>query len=265
MRALHIALCFFVLIVLGCAAGRFQPAKVASEQKLDYPLAAQVERVEGDVVVGVFVNEEGSPVQVRILESSGYAVLDTAAFKFVNTLSFNPATVDEKAISSWTKLILKYKLTEVAFERKQWTQDVLYFYSVVENSKDPQKRLEYQRKLYVRFLGLTNYIKRYQSIEINYTIKDVLTKESRIRWKDIMDVVPAPFTVFDDFLQRYPESPIRENVREERIRLLIDAEGDIRVKALKSSKLAQKAPELVSQIETRLDELQRAEYQNLNL
>ncbi len=265
LRAVYIALSLFVVIVLGCAAHRFQPAKVASERKLDYPLSAQLEKVEGDVVVGVFVNEKGTPEDVRILESSGHAVLDTAAYKFVTTLNFEPASVDDQKISSWTKLVLKYKLTEVAFEKQKWSQDVFYFYSVIENTQDPEKRLEYQRKLYVRFLGLANYAERYHTLEINYIIKDVLTKETRLHWKDVMNVVPAPFAVFDDFLRRYPDSPVRDKAREELIRLLIDAEGDIRVKALKSSKIASESPELIKLIETRLDELQRADYNNLNL
>lgn len=265
MRARNIALCVLVVMLLGCASSRFQPAKVASERKLDYPLVAQLEKIEGDVVVGVFVDEEGTPEDVRILESSGYAVLDTAAYDFVTTLSFQPALVDEKPISSWTKLVLKYKLSEVAFEGKKWHEDVRYFHSSIEKTTDPQARLDLQRKLFVRLRGLVNYVERYPIVDINYTIKGVLTPETRDRWRKIMQIIPAPFTVFDDFLQRYPNSPLQDVVREELIRLLIDAEGDIRVKALKSSKIARNSPQLIEMIETRLDELQRAEYEKLNL
>ena len=250
------ALVLWATVILACATSRFRPAKVASDRPLDYPLAAQLDRIEGEVVVGVFVNADGHPERVNIIKSSGHTVLDTAAFKFAQTLTFQPARVDEKPIASWTKLLLRYKLTDVVFERSKWTRDVLYLQKLIRNAAGQEKKAEYQRKLYIRYVGLVDYVSKYYDLDINYTIKSVIQESTIARWRDFWPQVVVLFALFDDFMYQYPDSELNEQVKEDLIRLLIEAEGDIRVKALRSRKLSQKAAALISIIESRLNELQ---------
>ncbi len=258
-RIPQIALVFAMTALLACASSRFRPAKVLSDVPLDYPLAAQLDKIEGQVVVGVFVNADGRPESVNIIKSSGHAVLDTAAFQFAQTLTFRPAMVDEKPISSWTKLLLRYKLTDVFFEKQKWTQDVLYLQKLIRKSAAPNDKAEYQRKLYIRYVGLVEYVDKFDGLDINYIIKGVVQKSTISRWHDFWPEIVAPFALFDDFLNQYPDSELTEQVKEDLIRLLIKAEGDIRVKALRSRKTSQKATALIDIIESRLNELQTIE------
>jgi len=258
-RAHKIALSLGVLLLLNCAtSSRFRPAKIALDHPLDYPLSAQIDRVEGEVVVGVFVNANGTPGTVRILEPSGHAVLDTAAYQFVKTLAFDPAIIDDSPVGSWTKLVLRYKLTNVAFEREKWARDVSYLQKRISSLSDSTSKAEYQRKLYVRYIGLLDYVRKYNALDINYTIKGAIQKSTAAEWRDFWPEIVSPFALFDDFIRQYPNSRYAGEAKEELIRLLIEAEGDIRVKALHSRKIAQNAAMLIGSLEKRLNELQNA-------
>jgi TonB family protein len=254
--AFYIVLVFFAAVILKCGtSGRFKPARVALDRDLDYPLSAQLEKIEGDVVTEVFVNSEGKPEEIKIVESSGHDVLDSAAYRFIHTLTFNPANLDEKSVSSWTRLILRYKLTDIAFEEKRWIDDVLGLQSQIKSAGTPHERLEFERRLYVRYIGLSNYVERYKQLSINDAIRRVISKETYQQWQLFWDFVPVPFVVFDDFLKRYPDSDITDRAKEDLIPLLMDSEAEIRVRSLKSSRMARSAPELIAAIEKRLDEL----------
>jgi len=263
--AAYNALCLCFVLLLGCASNssRFRPAKVASKRALEYPLSAQLDKIEGEVVVGVFVDTAGKPEQVQVLESSGHAVLDTAAYRFSRTLDFDPAIVDNKPISSWTKLVLRYKLTQVPFERNKWLQDVQSYQHSIEKTADSVEKRRHQQKLYMRYVGLSAYVERYDDLEINELIQFAVTRYIWKRWADFSDVVVAPFIVFDDFIYRYPESELVFNAKQELIQLLIDAEGQLRIKSLNSGRISRKHADLLNVINKRLDELQREDYNKM--
>jgi len=253
----HLILILILSAIFACGTTkRFHPAKVADKHNLDYPISAQLDKIEGDVVIGVFVNTDGTPEESKILESSGHTVLDSAAFRFVNGLHFEPATVDEQPIASWTRLVLKYKLTEIAFEEKRWLDDVAMLQKQIAASLNPGERLNFQRKLYIRYIGLADYVEKYDQLEINNVIEQVIAVDIREEWKLLWDLVPAPFTVFDDFLSRYPDCAINSLVTEELIKQMIEAEGQVRVRSLTSAKIARSANQIIERIERRLNELQ---------
>ncbi len=265
-RATLFALCMALVFLPGCATTtkRFTPAKVASTQTLEYPLSAQLDKIEGEVLVGVFVNAEGYPDEVKLLESSGYAVLDSAAQKFAQSLTFNPAIVDNQTISSWSKLVLRYKLTEVPFEKNKWLEDVRFYQRKIQAALDSSEIVSYQRKLYTRYIGLSTYVEQVDNIDINKTILKVVTKQTRERWADFYDLIPVPFLPYDDFLTRYPHSPLTQNIKEDLIRLLMDAEGNIRIHILQENADPQWYKLLIG-VERRLDGLQAEMYQGIQL
>ncbi len=265
-RVIFIALCSALIFLGGCAstAKRFKPAKVSSTRALEYPLSAQLDRIEGEVLVGIFVNAEGRPEEVKVLESSGHTVLDSAAYHFAQTLTFNPAVVDDETVSSWTRLVLRYKLTEVPFEKNKWLEDVRYYQQKITATKDSSEILTYQRKLYTRYIGLSTFVERYDDIDINATIVKVISNQSRQRWADFFDVLAVPFVPYDDFLYRYPNSVLAQNIKEDLIRHLIDTEGKIRIQILQKNSNP-KLPVLLQLIEHRLDELQAEIYQGTEL
>jgi TonB family protein len=246
------------LLTLACAMSRYKPPRVISNNKLEYPLTAQLERIEGDVLVGVFVNKEGQPEEIELIESSGHKELDEAALLFVKKIDFSPARLDEKAISSWTRLVLRYRLSEVIFNKEDWLAKVERLNQQASAEIDSAERELVLEDLYTDYLALVEYTTLNDDPAINHTIKLVLTKSVRNRWDAFWEFIPAPFAVFDDFIERYPNCPLTPRVNEDLIKQLVDAEYKIRIKALKSRRFALKSAELIRMLELKLDDLQNA-------
>ena len=59
-----------------------------------YPRSARSRGMEGVVLLEVFVNIVGKVKEIKLLKSSGYAILDRAALKAVNNWRFSPGSVN---------------------------------------------------------------------------------------------------------------------------------------------------------------------------
>ncbi len=245
------------LLGAGCAShGRLKPPRVASEIPLDYPLSAQLQRLEGEVSLTVFVNPAGKPEEVSLSESSGYDILDEAALKFVEKLSFNPGTLDEKPVGAWTRLVLRYKLTEMAFEKDRWIADVLTLQKDIARQTDPAERETLLRRLYTLYVGCVTYVENNEDPAINSIIRLAVDRQRDEHWQPFWDHYAAPFVLFDDFLQRYPDSESSEQGRQDLIRYIMDMQMKIRLKSLKSRRISASASELLDLLEVRLKSLQ---------
>lgn len=77
-----------------------------------YPLVAKENGWQGRVIVQVWVEPDGRPSRVVVLESSGYPVLDAAALKAIGRWLFLPARVGNFSFASWIKIPVRFVLTE---------------------------------------------------------------------------------------------------------------------------------------------------------
>lgn len=78
-------------------------ARIETIGNQHYPREAKAQRLYGDVTVLVAINKDGSLKDVRVLESSGHKVLDSAALKIVRLSS--PFEPFPKAISDDTDVL----------------------------------------------------------------------------------------------------------------------------------------------------------------
>jgi protein TonB len=78
--------------------------------KPPYPLAARRQGAEGRVVLRARVLEDGRCAEVRIVRSSGHALLDESALATVRRWNFVPATRAGKAVSSWVEVPIYFQL-----------------------------------------------------------------------------------------------------------------------------------------------------------
>ncbi len=76
-----------------------------------YPWLARIRGWEGTVVLRVRVEADGHPSAVRIVDSSGYAALDTAAQGAIQEWSFAPARQGGRAVRSEVELPIRFQLT----------------------------------------------------------------------------------------------------------------------------------------------------------
>lgn len=242
---------------LSCAFSqkRLKPPKVQSGTKLDYPISAQLEHLEGEVELGIFVSQTGLPQEVKLMKSSGHAILDDAALAFGRKISFEPALVDGQPVSAWTRLMLRYRLTDVAFERVQWLREVRQEQKLAAAETDSVRFEQHCRRLYTSFAGMQNWAETQSVYAVNDLIWQVVQPALAERWRSFRNEYSALFLLWDDFLQRYPRSALAGRVREDLLKALLDVEYTIRLDCLRSESKARKGLTLLDLIQERLSEL----------
>lgn len=86
------------------------PPKPKRNIKPDYPKGARQRGEQGDVVLEIRVNAEGTVDGVKVAVSSGFAELDEAAIKAARAARFSPARSGHDAVASTARLKLQFKL-----------------------------------------------------------------------------------------------------------------------------------------------------------
>ena len=76
----------------------------------DYPKGARQRGEQGDVVLEIRVNAEGTVDEVKVATSSGFTELDEAAMKAAKAAKFSPARSGRDPVASTARLKLQFKL-----------------------------------------------------------------------------------------------------------------------------------------------------------
>jgi protein TonB len=76
----------------------------------DYPAISRRLNEEGDVIIAILVNGDGSVGEVKVEKSSGFQRLDDAAVEFYKKAKYLPATKDGKPLVAWKTLKVTFKL-----------------------------------------------------------------------------------------------------------------------------------------------------------
>jgi TonB family protein len=76
-----------------------------------YPESARRAGIEGDVIIKVLVNIDGSILDARIFISSGFQELDSAALEASMKAKFEPAKQFGRPVKVWVSIPVKFKLT----------------------------------------------------------------------------------------------------------------------------------------------------------
>ena len=86
------------------------PPKPKRNIRPDYPKGARQRGEQGDVILEIRVNAEGTVDDVRVATSSGFAELDEAAMKAARSAKFSPARSGHDPVASTARLKLQFKL-----------------------------------------------------------------------------------------------------------------------------------------------------------
>jgi len=78
--------------------------------KPDYPKGSRQRGEQGDVVVEMMVNAQGTVDQAHVITSSGFAELDGAALRAVRAARFSPAKSGRESVASTARITLTFKL-----------------------------------------------------------------------------------------------------------------------------------------------------------
>jgi protein TonB len=80
---------------------------------LHFPIQALRQHMHGTVLLRVLVDENGKPLQVSVVQGSGYALLDRSAREQVLTAwRFQPAMLNGHAVRAWANVPVSFALSE---------------------------------------------------------------------------------------------------------------------------------------------------------
>jgi len=75
-----------------------------------YPKRARRKGYEGTVILEILVNKKGEVKDLKILESSGYPILDRAAITSVKKWLFEPGTKAGEKVTMWVRVPIRFRL-----------------------------------------------------------------------------------------------------------------------------------------------------------
>lgn len=97
----------------GSGGGMVVQASYTYNPKPEYPERARRKGWEGIVLLRVLVDQEGKSKWVEISRSSGFETLDQAAVKTVKGWRFYPARSGAKALESWVRIPIVFRLDDL--------------------------------------------------------------------------------------------------------------------------------------------------------
>lgn len=98
---------------LGVRGGSFRvPVMQNDRLPFEYPARAYDDRIGGETRLRIHITAEGRVDSVYVLDSSGHAVLDSAALAGARRLRYRPARQGERPVAVWAVLPVRYPLPE---------------------------------------------------------------------------------------------------------------------------------------------------------
>jgi TonB family protein len=76
----------------------------------DYPQSARRRGYQGNVILEVLIDRNGNVGDLRVFQSSGYAILDRAAMDSVKEWAFVPAVRGSETVEMWVRVPIRFEL-----------------------------------------------------------------------------------------------------------------------------------------------------------
>ncbi len=87
-----------------------EPPTIIHQERPTYPDIARDSRVEGDVVLLVYVDEQGKVRNAVVQSSPGLPALDESAREAAMKCTFTPARQQGKAVGVWYNIVMQFRL-----------------------------------------------------------------------------------------------------------------------------------------------------------
>lgn len=75
-----------------------------------YPAVARRRGFQGNVVLEVLVGPDGNVIELHVLSSSGYSILDRAAKSSVENWTFEPGMRGQEKVEMWVRVPIRFEL-----------------------------------------------------------------------------------------------------------------------------------------------------------
>ena len=179
----------------------YSSPKVKKIATVSNPLGGQTKGLCGVARLGFVVNEDGRTSDIRLLKSSGFALLDQAAIECTRSSLFYPALHFSKAVASAHSWDLDFRFFISNEFAQSYVQKVLTLYknanaecTNVDEIVDEilQKHQEFAGNM----IDHGNY---------NHYLRQIIQTETYHTWEDVWDYWPLKFLAFHDLINRYPD------------------------------------------------------------
>ncbi len=203
-----------LFMLFGCSLRKqstpdYVPPKIILDSNVTiYPPEALVEKLEGTVILLVYVEKNGYIGSAGISRSSGYAILDSAALQLARTVRFTPAQIRGTPQDLWMTWPVVFRLSTApifSIDLIEWQQTVVDF-QITAIEGNLLKRVIARDNLLSQYVSISKTIVENRSIIPNRTILDVVVPQVRDMWIEYEEVWPLEFILFQDYINRFPAS-----------------------------------------------------------
>lgn len=215
MKSIIILIIITVLSMIGCSHYIESDSQVIlptvkSLPALIYPKMAQQNNYFGNTTVEIFISKTGHVFDARIISSSGYSVLDTAAKEYCEKIVFNPAMANGIPINSRSIFKIKFDLSDQETFGKMYVTQIKKLYSQLSNANETEKYI-LQNEILMKhreFIGNMN-----EKANYNPVIMKILLPDITEQWQAYTKNCPLTFLIYHDFLNRFPDYKDNSNVK----------------------------------------------------
>lgn len=208
-----------ILIITGCSSyfgdasnSEIIPPTIKELPMLIYPKTAQQNNYTGKSLVQILVSKDGSALETKLFQSSGYSVLDKAAIQYCQNIIFNPATVNREPVNSKTIFTINFDLSDQKSVERTYVSDIdnlldeLSEVSVSEKSRI-EREILFKHK---EFLGNVP-----EGSNPSSAVMKVISNDLAEAWEPYVNLCSLTFLIYHDFLKRFPDYTDITNVKYE--------------------------------------------------
>jgi TonB family protein len=204
-KNINIVLSLLLLFAMGCSVLNtgdvtYTPAYQKNHPRLLYPKTAQENESTGNSKVLMVISKTGTVDKVSIAESSGFALLDSAAVEYCKDLLFYPATRNGQVVASRMEMDIKFNISIPIFDANKYVNEVKNLYSRYEYSNDKkaiQKEILDKHNEFVQ--NMTD------ALNFNIYVEQVILPELSSKWRTDWNAWPLSFLLYQDFIQRFQD------------------------------------------------------------
>ncbi len=214
-----------MLLVAGCATGNDRlPPRAVNSPILDYPPEAILERESGILVVLIQIGPDGSRKDLKVKQSTGIPILDTAGLDFVDKLEFLPAVRSGRKEACWAEQKVIFSMERAPLDLLEWRTTTRKLIQEL-NQADLGEREAIQQRLYTQCANYMRAVITRPDLSMNRMALSLAADPVRDRWAPYQDTFPMSFLMFADFVERVQDPPLgKQALRQLRQSVEVDIE-----------------------------------------
>lgn len=178
----------------------YSPPVLKMQPRLLYPKLAQENSYFGKSTVILHVSKEGIVEKAYVVKSSGYDVLDQAAINYCKDLSFYPAEINGRKMSSKLEWTIKFDLSTYDYDSNSYLQDISELYKSAENAGESERNMIAHKILNKHYEFIQSMSDSYK---LGTIVPQVLSVPILETWGSDLKNWPLSFLLYHDFITRF--------------------------------------------------------------